>query len=147
MKTLSHIKKIILSTNSTKIFKIIILIWFLLWLSFFIFGGKHGQYPIIIKMHNLPHEEKQRYIMGIELYDFLSSCKETISEKNSYDILGLPDHSIEIVRARYLLWPRKKVSVNPDFKILWGLLNEEPIGYTKIKKIPSGILFKKTQLN
>ena len=103
------------------IFKLILTVWFVLWVFFLVREDKDGQYGLLRKLYGSSGmENSTRYIMGGDFYDFLVLCRGAIPEGASYEAMGFEEFSIDKVRARYMLWPRKAGCGRTDFKIFCG---------------------------
>jgi hypothetical protein len=114
--------------NKQKALKIIFAVWIILWIFFLAREDKDGQYSTLRYLYTHDSEEKTRYVMGGELYDFLISCRENMPAGSTYELSGFQEFSIDEVRARYFLWPLKSVSEKGEFEINY---NEKKISLKK----------------
>lgn len=125
--------------------KLVFTVWLVLWLFFLFREDKEGQYRSLEYLYTHSHNERVRYLMGNELYDFLNFCKKNMPEASSYELAGIENLSIDRVRARYFLWPLKNVAENADFKIVYGkdeAIDDRYEEYKKYKEIGT-LLIKK----
>ncbi|MFH1552512.1 MAG: hypothetical protein ABID83_02585 [Candidatus Omnitrophota bacterium] len=120
--------------NKRNIFKTIFAVWIVLWIFFLIREDKDGQYRSLGYLYTHGYNDKVRYVLGDELYDFLIFCRQQIPEGSSYELVGFKKFSIYEVRARYFLWPLRHVKEDPDFKIVYEGQETPGDGYREYKR-------------
>ena len=113
------------------ILKIIFAVWIVLWVFFLVREDKDGQYRDLRYMYTHGYEDKSSYVMGDELYDFLVFCRKNMPEGATYELSGFENLSIGEVRARYFLWPFRRVEKDPDFIIVCGKKGAKVPGYSR----------------
>jgi len=116
------------------IFPAILAVWLVLWIFFMIREDKDGQYDLLRKLYGAgDNNEKNRVMMGKELYDFLVFARDAMPEGSTCELAGFEKFSIDEVRARYFLWPFKCAKGDTDFKIVFeGPIPDMP-GYEEVK--------------
>ncbi|MFH1837595.1 MAG: hypothetical protein ABH862_05745 [Candidatus Omnitrophota bacterium] len=119
--------------KKTVIFKIILVVWVVLWLFFLVREDKDDQYASLKRLYMSDHLGKTKIIMGDDLYDFLNFCKNEIPENSTYKIAGFEKFSIFEVRSRYFLWPLRAVEENANYIILYGKPGISVPGYEMYK--------------
>lgn len=117
-----------------KIFRLILTVWFVLWAFFLLREDKDGQYKTLTYLYSHSYGDKIRYIMGVDLYDFLIFCKQHIPRDSTYELLGFKKYAIGEVRARYFLWPSRRVESDGDFKIIYAKKVVTVSGYKEHKR-------------
>lgn len=111
------------------IFKLLFVVWLVLWVVFIIREDKDGQYAFLKNLYGTKPENRMRYAVGNDMYDFWEFCKEKIPENSTYEILGFEKYSIDEVRGEYLLWPLRSGDGMTDFKLIYGNPSYEAPGY------------------
>ena len=106
--------------NKRNIFSIILIVWTVLWIVFLVREDKDGQYRTLGYLYAHTPQEGMQHLMGDKLYSFIRYCKENIPPDATYQMFGFEDFSIDEVRARYFLWPRKRVEEGADFEVVYG---------------------------
>ncbi len=116
-----------------RFFKVIIIIWMVLWVFFLVREDKDGQYQTLNSLYRSIGEEKIKVLYGSDMYDFLAYCRGEIPGGSSFEIIGIEEFSIDQVRARYFLWPLINKEGEADFKIVFAV---------KAPKIPGFRMFR-----
>ena len=119
------------------IFKIILIVWVVLWVFFLAREDKDGQYGTLSYLYSHKYVDKARHIIGADLFDLLMFSRVNIPEGSSYELLGFKVFSIFEVRARYFLWPLQSVEKDSDFKIVYGKGFARIPGYNEYKRCGS----------
>lgn len=112
-----------------KLFYSIFALWLVLWFFFLVREDKDGQYKALAYLYQHGYNDKVRYLMGPELYDFLVFCKKHMPNDSTYQLVGFkrfsgdlrmgPEKmSISEVRARYFMWPLRNAGKGAEFKIV-----------------------------
>jgi hypothetical protein len=120
--------------NKLRVFKIIFIVWIVLWVLFLAREDKDGQYRMLYHLYTHDGTDNVRYVVGSDLYDFLVFCKDSIPTGFTYRLSGFKEFSIDEVRARYFLWPLKSVEKDPNFVIIYGREEEKVLGYREYRK-------------
>jgi hypothetical protein len=128
--------------NKHLVFKIILSVWLILWVLFLIREDKEGQYRSLAFMYTHGREEGMRHLYGEGLYDLAVYCAKNMREGSTYNMTGFAKFSIEEVRARYLLWPLRRVDRDADYIVMRGMEKEMP-GYELSGKAGDGTLWVK----
>ena len=120
--------------KKNRTFKMIIVVWMVLWVFFLIREDKDGQYATIAKLYSSKGNEKTRVLYGEEFYDFLVFCRKEIPAGSSFETLGFKKFSIDTVRARYFLWPLRGGDGKTDYKIVFSGGDQNIPGYSLFKR-------------
>jgi hypothetical protein len=116
----------------SRLLKISLLVWLILWGVFFLRENKEGEYRQFFDLAGKGLEEKRAYLLGGELYDFLKFSQKNIPEDARYKFAGIKPFAIEEVRAIYYLYPRKAVEEDYDYILVYGDDVEPEIGFERI---------------
>jgi len=96
-----------------KIWKIVFIIWLILWFLFLVRGFVKKEFNEFKAISFASIDEKKAYLMGKGLYDFLKYCQENMPIESTYKITGeLTKHNK--ARLVYYLYPRVH-SEDPDY--------------------------------
>ncbi|MBU0571246.1 MAG: hypothetical protein KJ995_04945 [Candidatus Omnitrophica bacterium] len=117
---------------------VVLIVWTAIWLFFLVREDKDGQYRVLGDLYRSNDETKVKVVYGNDFYDFLEFCRDNIPAGATYEIYGFEKYSIDEVRARYLLFPARVDTKNPDFKIKYGGNAEVPSGYSEFKSYNKG---------
>lgn len=117
-----------------------------LWLVFMIRENKWGEYGELLYLYTHNDTEKRRFVMGEAQYDFLEFCQNVMPPGSTYNIVGLED--INLLRAKYMLWPARFELRNPDFILVFKSHYVAPKAYPARKTFQDKgfILIKKDSL-
>jgi len=107
---------------------------------------KDDQYRDLFSMYKANYTEKVQSLIGTELYDFLVSCKTSLSEGATYNISGFKEFSIYEVRARYFLWPLRSINQDADYELRFGPDREDIVGYKEYKRHANGSIYERVGL-
>ena len=105
-------------------------VWIILWGVFSIKEYKAGQFANIVYCYN--HDkmnDKNRYLYGDDLYDFLIYVKKKLPHQGTYELKGSISLDMDGMRTRYFLWPLKRSSQDPDFIVCFRPTCPEGNGY------------------
>ncbi|MGB2601814.1 MAG: hypothetical protein WBD00_04165 [Candidatus Omnitrophota bacterium] len=128
--------------NKEHVFKVIIIVWLVLWVFFLIREDKDGQYKSLKYMYTHNQAEGMRHVYGEGLYDLVSYCADNMREGTTYNMAGFKRFSIKEVRARYLLWPFKRVDRDADYIVMLGGAKRLS-GYKRVGEAGDGTLWIK----
>ncbi|MDD5496506.1 MAG: hypothetical protein PHP46_05350 [Candidatus Omnitrophica bacterium] len=105
--------------------------WIALWLMFtareLFFKNGLKDYKVLI---HRPLEGKRSYVTGDRLYEFLDFCNNQLSGRDTYELIGLEDGSIEKRRAVYYLYPNLE-KTGADNLIIYDVPFSAPKGYKR----------------
>jgi hypothetical protein len=119
-------KKLISKYN---VFRIVIVIWLVLWVVFIIREDKDDQYAGLKYLYSHGYTHKVSRITGKDLFEFIIFCRENIPAGATYEIKGFEMFSIDEVRTRYYMWPSRNVSKNGEYMIIYGAVVGGAPGY------------------
>lgn len=126
------------------VFKIIFIMWIVVWVFFLAREDKDGQYASLISSYKADYAGKLKILLGEELYGFIDFCLKELPENSTYRLEGFEKFSIFEVRARYLLYPLKQIETRPDYVICFGRSPDNIPGYMKYKDYQDiGAIYKK----
>ncbi len=128
--------------NKKTVLKIIFTVWLILWALFLLREDKDGQYGSLAFMYAHDSNEGMRHLYGEGLYDLASYCAKNMREGSNYNMMGFGRFSIDEVRARYLLWPLRRVDRDADYIVMRGTAGDVP-GYELSGKAGDGTLWIK----
>jgi len=124
------------------IYLLVVFLWLILWVVFLIKQNKRGEYIQLKFLYTHNDAERKRFIMGQDLYDFVDYCKEQIPAGKTYKFVGI--EGLDMVRARYMLWPAIMDPFDPEFVLLYKSNEVVPGGYGVLKKVNDAeVIFKK----
>lgn len=133
--------------DKNKIFKIIFIVWIILWVFFLIREDKDGQYKSLKYLYTHDNTDRTRYVIGGKLYDLLVFCRYHMHAGSTFELTGFKKFSIYEVRARYFMWPLKSVAENGDYLISYGGKAPQVPGFTGYKKFENtGYLLKRKDI-
>lgn len=118
---------------SGKIFKTVFVVWLVLWVVFLAREDKSSQYKTLFDLYRMPRPARAVYLAGKDMGGFLELCLAGMKRGSTYELVGFEEHSIDSVRARYLLWPFHAAEGNTDYKIVLG--GAEYTGYQTVKTL------------
>jgi hypothetical protein len=110
-----------------KIFKIILTVWIALWIFFtakgFMVEKDKSTFKEYASLVCADWEGKRAIVFGKDLYKFLKFCKANLPTGAGYEMIGIPEDSIDSPRLVYYLYPSIKkrdadfilVYKKPDF--------------------------------
>ena len=111
-----------------KIFRIIILIWIMLWLVFtareLFWKNNLNDYKVLISRSL---DGKRSYVTGDRLYEFITFCSSRLPAGATYNFAGIKEGSIEQRRAVYYLYPHIQNN-DPEFLLVFdagGILHKD----------------------
>jgi len=120
----------------TKIFYGILIIWITLWAVFLFQENKPGDKAALKFMYEHPnHDQKIKYLLGNDFYNFLIFSQKTLPAKASYRIFGIKTDDLEDTQARYFLWPLIKDVDNPQYELYFKSLYGPKAGYKLFKRL------------
>ena len=114
------------------VLKSVLAVWVVLWLFFLAREDKDGQYEALKYIYTHDAPENARYVVGADFYDFLVLCAETMPPESTYRLDGFGEFSIDDVRARYLLWPLRRVEKDAEFVAVYGNADASYPGYRRL---------------
>jgi len=110
---------------------IILIVWAACWIFFLAREDKDGQYASLKYFYTHDYADKQRRLLGDDLYEFLVFCMGKLPQYESYKLLGFEKFSIKEVRARYFLWPLRSVPEGAKYVIVYGRSPSRLAGYSE----------------
>ena len=116
------------------VLRLIIIAWVMTWAGLLIHGKKDRQYKALAYLYTHAPEERLRYVTGERLSDFIDFCRENLPEDATYRLWCFGNLSLDEVRARYELWPLKRVKDNADFILSFEDKGEVLEGYKEYKR-------------
>jgi hypothetical protein len=92
-----------------KMFRIILAAWVLIWLFFNVRGliveKDKSTLKDYISLVSADWEGKRAIVFGKDLYEFIKFCKTNLPPGADYEIIGMPEDSIDLPRLVYYLYP------------------------------------------
>lgn len=123
-----------------KIFRIILAVWVLAWLFSnvrgFIVEKDKSTFKDYMGLVFADEEGKRAIVFGEDQYKFFKFCKANLPDQASYEIIGIPEDSIDLPRLNYYLYPSLR-NQNPDFILVYkkaGFEKQENILYASLNK-------------
>lgn len=123
--------------NSSFALRAVFVVWAVLWVFFLVRQNKKGQYEELAFFYSNTYDSKVEYLLGSGLSELLSFCAAELPQGATYDIRGFERFSIKEVRARYYLWPMRRVEDDPDLILIHGKSRDVPRGYRMFKDLGS----------
>jgi hypothetical protein len=106
--------------------------------------NKKGEHAQLKYLYSHTDTEKRRFILGAELYDFVDFCKKIIPAGETYNFSGV--EGLNMVRARYILWPAIMKQVDPEFILIYKTGAAIPDNYEVFKRfLDIGVILKKKE--
>lgn len=119
----------------------LIALWILLWLFFLAREDKDGQYRELSLLLGEPDSGKPALLMGRELTAMTEEVTRRIQPGVTYTLHGFEKYSIDEVRARYYLWPLRRVEEGGDIAVVYAA-GKAPDGYVFLSDAgPSGAVY------
>ena len=105
-----------------KIFKIILIVWIVLWIFFtaksFVVEKDKSTLKDYVNLLRADWEGKRAIVFGRDFYEFLKFCKAKLPPGASYEIIGIAKDSIDLPRLIYYLYPCVE-SPGPDYILVY----------------------------
>ncbi len=123
---------------ASKIIKIILVIWCVLWLNFIARDlykkGLLGEYKILAQNDA---EGKRAHTYGERFYEFLKFAKDYMPRETFYDFAGKDDFSLEMRRGVYYLYPGVKTK-HPVYILVYDRPGYLKDGFEYFAKLDNG---------
>ncbi|MBU1913323.1 MAG: hypothetical protein KKB22_07315 [Candidatus Omnitrophica bacterium] len=123
-----------------KMFRIILAAWVLAWLFFTVRGliveKDKSTLKDYISLVSADWEGKRAIVFGKDLYEFIKFCKANLPTGAGYEIIGIPEDSIDLPRLVYYLYPSIKKR-DADFILVYkklGFEEKEAYLYASLNK-------------
>ncbi|MFA7676536.1 MAG: hypothetical protein WCY34_00010 [Candidatus Omnitrophota bacterium] len=112
-----------------KFFKVIIVVWIIIWAWFFLrqFRINENLFSTYKNLLFSGNEEKRRLVFRENLYDFIKFSKQSIPPGSAYEVVGLEADSVDLVRLVYSMYPCLR-SQEPEYILVYeqpGFNNKE----------------------
>ncbi len=115
--------------NSKTLVRGILAAWIIIWAIFLVRPFfKKDLMRDYSNLSRLSTEGKRALVTGLELYEFIGVCNQSIPKPSSYEVIGIEKDSLEHRRARYYLYPNVEKK-EPEFLLVYGTKNYVREGY------------------